>query len=59
MLVSLGLSGISCHFGVVVGGPVCFLYLSPAFALVDDLQRILPSRGELHALPHHRKVSVP
>lgn len=32
--------------------------LSSAFALVDDLQRVLPSRAVLHAFPHHCKVAV-
>lgn len=33
-------------------------YLSSAFALVDDLQRVLSSRAVLHAFPHHSKVAV-
>ena len=34
------------------------LYLPSAFALVDDLQGVLPSCGVLHALSDHREVPV-
>lgn len=35
-----------------------FVYLASAFALVDDLQSVLPSRRELHAFAHNCKVPV-
>ena len=33
-------------------------HLAPAFALVDDLQRVFPPRRVLHAFPDHCKVPV-